>query len=117
MSHKTRWGRPRKGAAQGHQADAASAASSAEGGSQRHVTAAPLPHPADIESGSGSQAANGTPQQQPQQQQQQQSPGAQASVERSEDMGRRSSLMAPESVYAAHHWKSLLRTQSSRDHS
>ena len=104
----------RKGAAQERQADMASA-SSAEEGSQHHVTAAALPHPADIESASAAPSAavfEGSPAAQ-QQQQQQQSPVGQASTGRSREMERTSSLLAPESVYAAHQWKSLLRTHSS----
>jgi hypothetical protein len=103
----------RKGAAQERQADMASA-SSAEEGSQHHVTAAALPHPADIESASAAPSAvvvDGSPA--AQQQQQQQSPEGQASAGRSREMERTSSLLAPESVYAAHQWKSLLRTHSS----
>ena len=109
----------RKGAAQGRQADLASAASSAaEEASQHHVTAAPV-HPADLESaGSGAlEAVNGSHAAQapppPQQQPQQSPPEGQANAGRSGHMGRQSSLLAPESVYSAHQWKSLLRTKSS----
>jgi hypothetical protein len=101
-----------KGAAQESQADMASA-SSLEEGSQHHVTAAALPHAADIESAgaaSGAVVIDGSP---AAQQQQQQLPDEQTSGGRSRDMDRTSSLLAPESVYAAHQWKSLLRTQSS----